>query len=518
MSAVLGLAFPAAWACAAPAYDGDAAVWTAPPGGPVTESYQVGAGSQQLLLVAVNCYQAYSPTVSFHGQALAPLTQTVWTGASAGSTYLFYLAAPATFTASLVIQPAPATYNSMVMAFSYSGVDLAAPLGAVATAAGTVAGSPWDLTATGFSPSSAASTVLQVGSLVGPLKACTLSLSHGTARTKAYKAYPRGHNLGLGDWNPGSTAATNLESLWTVTGANGNAAELLQVVELLGAGAAPPAASASPSPTAAPSSTPTPPPTATPPASPTVTPPPTATGTPSPSPSAASSATPAPSATRTATPAPSATGTPSDSPTPTGTATPTPTKTASPSPVGSLAWTLKVYDSSGWLLRELSAGVSRRPVRSFGAWPQPYDPSLGPLHLGDGDWSFGYDGRDAKGAELASGVYQLALVDAAGAVQALKTVEVLGAQGAALAMKAGPNPLRAGDAQVRVTWDPALAADLRVYDQAGQLVRDLGTAAPPRAWDLRGAGGAAVADGVYVVTARLPGQRASQACKLAVAR
>jgi hypothetical protein len=221
-----------------------------------------------------------------------------------------------------------------------------------------------------------------------------------------------------------------------------------------------------------------------------------------------------PVATVSASPLRSPPATLSDTPTPAS----TPVPTATPGVVGTLAWTLKVYDASGWLLRSVDAGLSQRPVRSFNAGPQPYDPSQGPLHLGNGDWSYDYDGRDSNGTQLGSGVYQLVLLDRSGTVQALKTVEVLGAQGATLAVKAGPNPVGAGVDQVQIVWTPPLEADLLIYDQAGQLVRDLGPASPPRIWNLRGSGGAASAGGVYLVAVRVPGQRSSQWCKVAVAR
>jgi hypothetical protein len=61
--------------------------------------------------------------------------------------------------------------------------------------------------------------------------------------------------------------------------------------------------------------------------------------------------------------------------------------------------------------------------------------------------------------------------------------------------------------------------ELKVYSLDGQLVRDFGTPGlPPTNWDLATGSGVSVANGIYVLQARVPGERSGQFFKLMVAR
>ena len=183
--------------------------------------------------------------------------------------------------------------------------------------------------------------------------------------------------------------------------------------------------------------------------------------------------------------------------------------------------TLLVYDSSGLLLRTVSAGNAAAALQSLAWSPQPYDPGKGPLLLSDGAWSFSYDGKDGSGAVLRNGVYLLVLDSRQGSTvtKTQAEVTVIGNGGVAVTLMAGPNPLRGGADTVTIAWQPAAQpVELKVYSLYGGLVASLGVQTSPAMWNLRSAGGAPAADGVYLITARVPGQRSPQCFKLMVAR
>ena len=261
--------------------------------------------------------------------------------------------------------------------------------------------------------------------------------------------------------------------------------------------------------TATPSGSPSTSPTATASASPAATPTITTTASPSLTASATSSAIPS------ATPSPSSTVTPFETPTPSFTVSPT----AAPTPAVQV--TLLVFDSSGLLLRSVSAGNASAVLQSFAWSPQPYDPGKGPLLLSDGAWSFSYDGKDGSGAVLRNGVYLLVLESRQGSTvtKTQAEVTVIGNAGDAVALMAGPNPLRGGADSVTIAWQPAAQPmELKVYSLNGGLVASLGVKTSPATWNLRSAGGTSAADGVYLITVRAPGQRNPQCFKLAVLR
>ena len=180
-----------------------------------------------------------------------------------------------------------------------------------------------------------------------------------------------------------------------------------------------------------------------------------------------------------------------------------------------------MYDSSGLLVRTQSAGSAGALVTAVSWSPQPYDPGKGPLQLEAAGWTYDFDGLDGSGAVLRNGVYLFVLESRqGGAGDSVKfQVTVVGEGGVGVILIAAPNPARAGSGSVSISWRPAgQAVELKIYDLNGGLVRDLGTSLSPAAWNLEGPGGARAADGIYLITARVPGQRSPQCFKFALLR
>jgi hypothetical protein len=180
--------------------------------------------------------------------------------------------------------------------------------------------------------------------------------------------------------------------------------------------------------------------------------------------------------------------------------------------------TLKVYSSSGVLLRTLSLGTTGAPLHSLTWSPQPYNPGAGPLLLSDGPWSYEFDGRDGNGDLLSNGIYLFEIVSQQGSGTSTVEVEitVIGSGGGGVALTAAPNPVRSGNG-VFIQWQPATQkVELEVYDMDGGLVRSFGELVSPCTWNLDTGGGRPVAGGVYVICARVPGQKLPAFFKLAV--
>lgn len=179
--------------------------------------------------------------------------------------------------------------------------------------------------------------------------------------------------------------------------------------------------------------------------------------------------------------------------------------------------TLRLYDSSGLLVYEGSAGSSGAALTDVSLSAEPWDPAQGPLVLTQGAWSFSYDGLDSSRTQVRNGVYLLVLENQDGS-KVQKQLQVLGAGAGQVSLLAGPNPVGPKDRQVLIRWRPITALELKIYSLDGGLVRDFGHAAPPQLWDLQQSSGAAVAGGIYVITARIPGERTPQFFKLMVVR
>jgi len=182
---------------------------------------------------------------------------------------------------------------------------------------------------------------------------------------------------------------------------------------------------------------------------------------------------------------------------------------------------LRIYDSSGLLQRQVDAGMAPAVVADFGLSQDPYDPSQGALTLSDGFWIFAFDGRDAQGDVLRNGVYVFELESEQGGGRSVvrKTVQIVGSGAPMVELQVGPNPLRPGQGDLVIQWTPSVPVDLRIYNLNGELVRELGRRnRGPILWNLRSDAGSPIADGVYWVSARRPGERLPRLFKLMVAR
>jgi hypothetical protein len=184
--------------------------------------------------------------------------------------------------------------------------------------------------------------------------------------------------------------------------------------------------------------------------------------------------------------------------------------------------TLYVYDSAGLLVRTLQAGSAPAALSLVQTSADPYNPATGPLILSQGAWSFSYDGDDGSGAVLRNGVYLFVVQSqqGGGVVGTVKfQVTVIGNGGAGVVLVAVPNPVRSSAEEVSVQWQPSnQVVELKVYDLARGLVRSLGDTSSPAQWNLRTGDGEKVADGVYFISARIPGQRRPTLFKLVVTR
>jgi hypothetical protein len=178
---------------------------------------------------------------------------------------------------------------------------------------------------------------------------------------------------------------------------------------------------------------------------------------------------------------------------------------------------LSVYDSSGLQVFNSAAGSAVSALTDVNLSQDPWDPSQGPLLLSQGSWSFSYSGHDSSGAVLRNGIYLLVLVNQDGS-RVQKALQIVGAGAGRVSVSLQPNPVRPGTTQVRLLWSPVRMVELKVYSLDGGLVRDFGLAGPPQDWDLHSGNGNSVANGIYWVIARVPGERSPQVAKLMIAR
>lgn len=178
---------------------------------------------------------------------------------------------------------------------------------------------------------------------------------------------------------------------------------------------------------------------------------------------------------------------------------------------------LRIYDSSGALVRSLDGGASAAAVVSFSASPQPWDPSSGPLSLSDGSWSAAFDGKDSGGNYLPNGNYVVE-AESSGSAVSLKTrltITLIRSSTGLVSAIAWPNPASKSSAFIMISWAPAaLEVEGKIYNQAGELVLDLGLLKGGIVrWELKNA-----SDGVYMVALRVPGERHPRLIKVALAR
>jgi hypothetical protein len=167
-------------------------------------------------------------------------------------------------------------------------------------------------------------------------------------------------------------------------------------------------------------------------------------------------------------------------------------------------------------MRQFSAGTVGAPLPGVTLSQNPYDPGGGPLFISQGLWSCGYDGRDASGAMLRNGLYLMVLSFSGSSSTVKVQLQVLGKGGGGLALSAGPNPCVGPSVVLR--WFPTVAAEITVHGLDGELVKDLGLRVQPMVWDLTGSDGRPVSAGIYLVGARVPGERSPSYFKLAILR
>ena len=179
--------------------------------------------------------------------------------------------------------------------------------------------------------------------------------------------------------------------------------------------------------------------------------------------------------------------------------------------------TLRVYDSSGALVRSQAMGAAASALAGLDLAPNPWDPTAAPLALSAPGWSGAFDGKDDAGMPLSSGAYLVELESSnGGASQKIsRPLTVLASSGPLVSASAWPNPAAKGSTYIDVVWAPAGQDVLgQVYNQAGELILDMGRLSGGHTrWELR-----ALADGVYFVTLRVPGERRPRVIKVALAR
>jgi hypothetical protein len=157
------------------------------------------------------------------------------------------------------------------------------------------------------------------------------------------------------------------------------------------------------------------------------------------------------------------------------------------------------------------------PSVASGSW----DPYQAALLISDGDWHLSYDGKDKEGNYLSNGIYLMEISTSQGSTrtQAKLFFSVLSQPQSIQHVLASPNPVMPGDLSLWMSWTPAQAANVSIYDGAGDLVRSFAAGAtPPQLWDLNSASGRRVAEGVYMLVIQIPGQHDRSIFKLAVIR
>jgi hypothetical protein len=180
-----------------------------------------------------------------------------------------------------------------------------------------------------------------------------------------------------------------------------------------------------------------------------------------------------------------------------------------------------IYDANGALLYQSQAYSSDHLVTDATLAPGPFDPQLGPLAINSGDWKASYSGRDSQGNFVPNGTYEMEIKSDSGPKHAeLKVIfTVLNDSGPGISLVIGHNPVMPGANFVVINWVPAQPVELSVYDSAGELIRDFAPGPmPPATWDLKTSSGKPAGEGIYVVVARIPGQRARTPFKLALVR
>jgi uncharacterized repeat protein (TIGR01451 family) len=200
----------------------------------ISANYTVSAGTNQLLLVVVECEACSAPSsVKYGGTSMTlALASTnanlnLWT---------YDLIAPTTgVSLPVAVTLGSAYYNpANVFAFSYSGVNQTTPLGNTAQSDGaTNMSSGTNTDPLAFTASSSSSTVLEVGYERAPGGAA-MSVDHGAVR---FTSNNTGGNVpgdfSFGDWQTTSTAAQSLKYIWSDGSVNTSNYTVDQAIELM---------------------------------------------------------------------------------------------------------------------------------------------------------------------------------------------------------------------------------------------------------------------------------------------
>lgn len=178
-------------------------------------------------------------------------------------------------------------------------------------------------------------------------------------------------------------------------------------------------------------------------------------------------------------------------------------------------------DAAGAVVRSLS-GSGDHLVSVFTLSVDPYDPYQGNLLLRDAAWSMAFDGLDSSGLILPNGVYQLELssVQGGSTAVAVKLLRIVSSGKAPPKAAVVPSLVLPGTTQATIFWAPAVAAEVRVYNQVAELLRvyAVGAGAGRVNWDLKTQGGQVAAAGVYLVAIRELGAKKPTVVKVFLKR
>lgn len=231
------------------------------------------SGANSLLIVVIDAVTNFSaPVISYNGLSMTALGATVAFGTIFRRVY--YITHPVSGQTLSIANGAPTTLNTggsvswQYQWLTYSGVSELAPFGTTDISAGhsqiSSSGSPVSV-AFSFTPSSAGSTILQMGRIQGSTCSTSYASVNGTVRRSIQQQNFGGAAAGwaFSDYAPGSTSAFSLSQSWNP--AFCSSTFYAWGIELLPVGPAPTATSTvTLTVTPSPSSTPTPSMTATP--------------------------------------------------------------------------------------------------------------------------------------------------------------------------------------------------------------------------------------------------------------
>lgn len=200
------------------------------------------------------------------------------------------------------------------------------------------------------------------------------------------------------------------------------------------------------------------------------------------------------------------------------------TVSPTPGPTSSLSYNVQIfiYDSAGALVKSFSAGSSPAAISSPSVSEASWDPTAGPLVMSSQGWSASYDGRSQSGDALPNGSYMAVIrSENGGTIQnAQVTFSIFRSNPPGLSVLiAAPNPAGKGASRIQIAWQPAREVEIQAYNLAGEMVQDLGRhAASPIQWELGGASGQPLAGGIYVIRARIPGEKRGVTAKWVLLR